>query len=339
MELGKSSQYRMSTDSKQTNRYLGVVLGAAVGDALGAGYEFTNPHEDELIEMIGGGTFDWAPGEWTDDTQMSLAVLSALANGSISTLSVAENFLEWYDSDPPDVGTQTRSVLGAAETPDALEATAAAFLDAKPEAAGNGGLMRTSPAALISQNNRDEISDYARKVSALTHPHKDSVNACILWSLAIQQAANWDEHEKPFDWVEALKDGLDYIPKAEQSRWEMLIGEAVEKEPSTFNPNGWVVAAFQAALSVIVNTKVSPEDPSSHFRETLVNAVKIGDDTDTVSSIAGAYLGARWGKSAIPAKWLQVLNGYKVNQSDSLDSENIERLVLQVLNLHTYSRN
>ena len=157
-----------------------AVLGAAVGDALGAGYEFTNPHQDEPIGMIGGGSFDWAPGEWTDDTQMSLAVLSSLASGSISILSVAENFLEWYNSDPPDVGMQTRSVLAGAETPDALEATAAAFLDAKPEAAGNGGLMRTSPAALISQNNRNEISDYARKVSALTHPHKHSQKACFL---------------------------------------------------------------------------------------------------------------------------------------------------------------
>ena len=320
-----------SEESKKVDRYCGAVLGAAVGDALGAGYEFTNPHEDERIEMIGGGIFDWAPGEWTDDTQMSLAVLSALAEDDISILPVAENFLEWYDSDPPDIGNQTRSVLSAAETPDALEATAVAFLDAVPEASGNGGLMRTSPAALISETDRGAISDYARKVSALTHPHKDSVNACILWSLAIQKAATWDANDKSFDWVDSLKDGFDYIEEVERSRWESKIDEAVKNKPDTFNPNGWVVTAFQAALSVIVNTEVSATAPSSHFRETLINAVRIGDDTDTVASIAGAYLGARWGKSAIPKEWLQKINGYKINNSDSLNSEDIETLVLKVL--------
>ena len=325
-------------ERKKVDRYCGAVLGAAVGDALGAGYEFTNPHEDESIEMIGGGSFDWAPGEWTDDTQMSLAVLSALAEGSISILSVAENFLEWYNSDPPDVGNQTRSVLGATETPDALEATAAAFLDAVPEAAGNGGLMRTSPVALISETDRGVISDYARKVSALTHPHKDSVNACILWSLAIHKAATWEGDEKSFDWVDSLKDGFDYIEEVERSRWEIKIDEAVKNEPNTFNPNGWVVTAFQAALSVIVNTEVPATDPSSHFRETLINAVRIGDDTDTVASIAGAYLGARWGKSAIPEDWLQKINGYKINNSDSLNSDDIETLVLGVLKQHVSSR-
>ena len=56
------------------DRAIGAGLGSAVGDALGAGYEFTNPAPDDPIEMIGGGPFGWAPGEWTDDTQMATAI-------------------------------------------------------------------------------------------------------------------------------------------------------------------------------------------------------------------------------------------------------------------------
>ena len=89
------------------DRYFGSVIGAAVGDALGAGYEFTNPPDDEQIVMRGGGIFEWAPGEWTDDTQMSLGVLKALASDDPSPTSVAANFIEWYESQPPDIGTQT----------------------------------------------------------------------------------------------------------------------------------------------------------------------------------------------------------------------------------------
>jgi ADP-ribosyl-[dinitrogen reductase] hydrolase len=59
-----------------------VLLASAAGDALGAGYEFTHPAPNTTIGMIGGGAFDWEPGEWTDDTSMTLAVARATATGA-----------------------------------------------------------------------------------------------------------------------------------------------------------------------------------------------------------------------------------------------------------------
>jgi len=56
------------------DRAAGVLLASAAGDALGAGYEFTYPSPETVIAMIGGGPFDFEPGEWTDDTSMSIAV-------------------------------------------------------------------------------------------------------------------------------------------------------------------------------------------------------------------------------------------------------------------------
>ena len=49
-------------DDATLERAVGAVLGSATGDALGAGYEFTNPAPDQEIAMIGGGGFGWAPG-------------------------------------------------------------------------------------------------------------------------------------------------------------------------------------------------------------------------------------------------------------------------------------
>lgn len=52
----------------QIDRAVGVVLGSAIGDALGAGYEFARVAPDFIPGMIGGGLGNFAPGEWTDDT-------------------------------------------------------------------------------------------------------------------------------------------------------------------------------------------------------------------------------------------------------------------------------
>lgn len=53
----------MKLSELQTHRAAGVLLGTAAGDALGAGYEFTHPKPGTAIDMIGGGPFNWAPGE------------------------------------------------------------------------------------------------------------------------------------------------------------------------------------------------------------------------------------------------------------------------------------
>ena len=318
-------------DALIVDRYLGSIIGAAVGDSLGAGYEFTDPAPDDKIEMCGGGPFNWAPGEWTDDTQMTIAILTSLAAGNFSSVGVAEKFIEWYESMPPDIGTQTRMVLGSTTNPDELHVMAAAFLDANPGSAGNGALMRTSPIALIERKERGKIADFASEIAALTHCHKDSINACILWSLAIQEAVNSDVDDDNFDWINTIRNGLVFLDLEDRGRWEKLIEETEKKNPTEFNPNGWVVTAFQAALSAINQASFDNKEPSSHFKESLISAIRIGNDTDTVASIAGAYLGARWGKSAIPVEWVNAIHGYRIFGGELLNAGTLEDLVISTL--------
>lgn len=64
----------MRLTTAQNDRAAGVLLATAAGDALGAGYEFTYPTPETAIRMIGGGLGPFAPGEWTDDTSMALAI-------------------------------------------------------------------------------------------------------------------------------------------------------------------------------------------------------------------------------------------------------------------------
>ena len=308
------------------DRAIGAVLGSAVGDALGAGYEFTNPAPNDSIEMIGGGPFGWAPGEWTDDTQMATAILDVIATGSVDIEAIGANFLAWFAAGPADVGIQTSSVLGAADNPQDLLFTAQAYLDAHPESVGNGGLMRTAPVALAALNDREQVAAHAAQIASLTHAHPDSVAACVLWSLAIQEAITTATSDKPFGWEATIRNGIEYLDPSQQDKWNVLIDAAVTGPPAVFNPNGWAVTAFQAALSAIVNTPEPSGQAQDHFADALVAAVRIGHDTDTVAAIAGGLLGARWGASALPDDWLSLLNGQRRNGLEPLPGSTLEDL-------------
>ena len=111
----------MKLTSDQMDRACGVLLGQACGDALGVPYEFaTPPRADELAEMKGGGLGDYAPGEWSDDTQMAACIAQVSATGADLTSDaaldeVADGFLRWRSDGASDIGTQTSNVLAAAE--------------------------------------------------------------------------------------------------------------------------------------------------------------------------------------------------------------------------------
>jgi len=91
------------------------------------------------------------------------------------------------------------------------------------------------------------------------------------------------------------------------------------------------VTAFQAALSAIVNTPEPIDQPSDHFTDALVAAVRIGHDTDTVAAIAGGLLGARWGVSAIPTAWTDVLHGQRRNGTELLTLTDLQTLVMAAI--------
>jgi ADP-ribosyl-[dinitrogen reductase] hydrolase len=309
------------TPDKNLDRIAGIYLGTAVGDALGVPYEFaTPPGPSEAPEMLGGGLGNFAPGEWSDDTSMAMAVAAGFTNPS-ATLEealniIADQFVDWLNSPPADIGIQTRSVLRQARdlkfrngtiTGTDLTDIAQRYAEQNEHAAGNGALMRTAPVAAAYLNNREMAATAARAVAYLTHADDLAADSCVLWVEAIRVAAT----EERID----FSAGLDLIPADRAAAWADRIADAMNPQPgpvpgAEFRPNGFTVTALQAAIAAIHGTSVPDDNPPRHLVDALYNAVRIGDDTDTVAAIAGGLLGARWGASAIPRAWVKQVHGW-----------------------------
>lgn len=286
-------------------RAAGVLLGAACGDALGVPYEghFDVP---PTPVMIGGGLGPYRPGEWSDDTQMTWCVAQVAAAGDLlSRLDVvAGAFVRWARHGASDIGALTAAVLRGARRRGgqgwaaALTREALALHEASGRTAGNGSLMRTSPVALAYLRSPRRLSVAARAVSDLTHADPLAADACLIWCHLIR-AAILD----PGGDLHLAADGaLAEVPELRRGQWRRWLGEARANPPEAFSGNGYVVVALQAAYSAAT--------AADDFGEGLIAAVRAGGDTDTVASIAGALLGARFGAPAIPAAWVAAVHGW-----------------------------
>ena len=300
----------MHLTTAQLDRACGVAIGSAVGDALGAGYEFTRPAPDLIAEMIGGGLGNFAPGQWTDDTDQAAAILRIAASGEdlrtpAALDAIAQAFRAWFAGSPPDVGIQTGAVFfHAGRTANAAKMTAAArhVHETTGRSAGNGSLMRTGPVALAYLDDPAGLVEAAQAVSQLTHYQREAWEACAVWCLMIRHAVLTGE-------LPTFADIAPWVPSAEY--WRAVLEEAESKPPSEFTENGWSVGALQAAWSAITHASQSGEaDGLTPFERTLHTAIRIGHDTDTVAAIAGALVGGLVGMSAIPALWRRPLHGW-----------------------------
>ncbi len=322
-----------SLTTAQRDRAAGVLLATAAGDALGAGYEFGPPlAADVPVTMTGGGSFGWAPGEWTDDTSMAIVIaqVAAIHTDLLSRDAqdrIASRWMSWAAT-AKDVGVQTRAVFRAARLAsdandwpmDSVYCRGAAeeLHQRTGHTAGNGSLMRTAPVALAYLNDEAGLVQAAASISSLTRPRPrsdgqhqrrrvqgdpEAGEACVLWCLAIRSAVLTGELD--------VRRGLDRLPADRAEVWAARLDEAEAHPPAYFIRNGWAVHALQAAWSAIAGTTgTARAHPADHLRLALEAAVRGGRDTDTVAAIAGGLLGAAYGACAVPAQWRRVLHGW-----------------------------
>ncbi len=272
------------------DRRAGAILGLAVGDALGATYEFCSPREvpEGPLEMAGGGWLGLEPGETTDDTALARAVLVGYEAGSLDLRRVREAMLSWQDTGPKDIGNQTRKALDYLRShPEALS------LPEDPDAQGNGAVMRAAPHG-VKARDPEEAVDNAWTEAALTHP---SWEARASSALVAALVANLLDRVRPEDALDASYALIESRDKPGKHVREVLR----PLENYKHNPGGWTVYTTRLALLGLLEAQ--------DFRSGLESVVRLGGDADTNGAVAGALLGARFGAAAIPPRWLRGLKG------------------------------
>lgn len=270
----------------QLDRVEGVLLGQAVGDAMGAPYEPGDIPFTGTPELLGGGFGDYAPGEWSDDTQMSLYIARVAATGADLTSrealdEIARGFCCWVALDgASDVGVQTRRVLGAVvdgrDEPGiaARMRAAAADLDAATRrTGGNGALMRNGIVGLTRLNDRWATAASARAVAELTHADPLAGDCCVIHAEMIRSAVMGPPWRGgPLPAAAAAMRALDLIPAERRNYWRDLFDGGILSDSRCLEPpsgDGFTVHALgHATLAlafvnrVLADQAARPASPS-----------------------------------------------------------------------------
>ena len=279
----------------ERDRAVGALVGLAVGDALGTTLEFEErDSRPPVTEMEGAGPFRLQPGQWTDDTSQALCLAeSLLARGRLDPGDLMTRFVAWRREGHNsvtgkcfDIGNATAAALDRYErTGDPLAGSAA------PNTAGNGSLMRLSPAAIRWWRDAGRAREAARRQSRTTHAAPEAVAACDFFAGALVEAISG----RPKDFVlrsRKVGDGSGKIAEIAAGSWR---GKSRDEIRST----GYVVHTLEAALWAVGN--------ADSFRESLTLAVNLGGDADSVGAVTGQLAGALRGYRAIPDSWLAPL--------------------------------
>lgn len=275
----------------------GCLLGLAVGDALGAPLEAMPAGEARVavelgLEMAGGG--GWAPGEWTDDTAMALALAESVAeHGLLDEEDVAARYIAWANGEAKGIGATTRTALTAANGAGDARSRARALHERTGMTAGNGTVMRAAPLALACCPSA-ETARAAHQDAALTHADPMAAAASAALCAAIQAIFTGDD---PLDAAQAEAGGHRHIVHAlhavRDHNEAALAALAASPEAGTC----WTTLAV--GLFALGST--------DSYERGVLWAVGLGGDTDTNGAVAGALLGCRDGRESIPDAWLEPL--------------------------------
>lgn len=275
------------------DRAIGCLVGLAVGDAVGTTVEFLpRGSYPKLTDMVGGGPFKLKPGQWTDDTSMALCLAESLIeNPDLDELDLMRRFHCWVAEGNNsstgrcfDIGRTTlRAISEFNKTGVPISGST------KPQDSGNGSIMRLAPVALSWWRNSARAELIARRQSATTHGSPEALDGCAMLARVLCGGI--------------AGRGVECI-RADNEMWSKSIrdigrGAWIGRPESEISSSGYVIHTLEAAFWAF--------EQSADFEQTIVTAVNLGHDSDTVGAVAGQIAGAVWGLSGIPEKWVERL--------------------------------
>lgn len=300
---------------EEKDRIKGSLFGFFVGDALGVPVEFIKREElkkNKVTKMLEYGTHNQPIGTWSDDSSMVIATIDSIINNKgINYNDIMDNFLKWckeglYTPEGIvfDIGNATSAALYK------YNKDKKTFICGSKEiySNGNGSLMRILPISLYLHYTDDPLFDVINNISSMTHAHIYSILSCIIYSVFINEYLKEPNIKKAYSNVQLI------IKTVLENDKEKLLGET-EDLKQKFNriiyndisdlkendikSSGYVIDSLEASFWCLLTT--------NSYKEAVLKAVNLGDDTDTIGALTGGLAGLVYGYKSIPNNWIDVL--------------------------------
>ncbi|SDD57475.1 ADP-ribosylglycohydrolase family protein [Pedobacter soli] len=299
------------------------IFGFVVGDALGVPVEFKSRdylNRFPVNEMLEYGTHEQPKGTWSDDSSLTFCLAESLCNG-YNLDDISQKFLQWFNAQiwTPhgivfDIGIATTAAIKLIKHGiDPVLCGGASEMDN-----GNGSLMRILPLLFYLQNESDlkVIFQRVKEVSSITHAHFRSVFACfiyVIYGLALLKGQN--KKEAYLTMQLKIKHFIqeNNLDVNEIKLFNRVLVDDISAVPENeIYSSGYVLHSLEASLWCIHTTE--------SYKDAVLKAVNLGDDTDTTAAITGGLAGLIYGFNAIPESWLNVIT----------KKEEIEKLCLEM---------
>ena len=285
-------------------KILPAILGVCIGDALGVPVEFMSRKElllKPVTTMIGNGTHDQDKGTWSDDTSLTLCLIESLCNG-YNLKNIAKSLCDWLYEKKWTANGYVFDIGGT--TSESLEKLkyGATYGCSGVNTAGNGALMRILPLAFYLDKFEENKYSKISEVACLTHNNVISSICCSIYiDFAISLINNKTKNEAYIDMQKSIKEKYSKtIYENELEILKRLLTEDISNYSiKEIRSTGYVVDTLEASLWCILTT--------SNFKDAVLKAINLGDDTDTVGAVTGGLAGIIYGIDEMPKEWIITL--------------------------------
>ncbi len=290
-------------DPQLVSRARGALLGLVAGNQLGVPTEQLGTPE-AIKEAYPNGLHDLPPppknSPYDDDAAMALLLGESLLGAKgFDVGDVAGRWVKWMKVDGRGIGLTTKRALTLIDRgKEPFEAGRLAYQENPGRSAGNGSVMRCIPVALRYHDDIDRLIRVSTQQAAITHADE----RCTWGAVAVNLAAR-----------ELLRGNIYFIEEVLHrigDRAPRVLREAIHRVPREGEGDlpivrpgeaGYVVHCIEIAFWFVTHDRT--------LEESLTYLAQAGGDTDTNAAVAGALLGARYGETALPPRWMDQLVG------------------------------
>ena len=278
-------------------KFLGCLVGTAIGDALGARREGRGMSRSEDVVSLAEKLEQLI---YTDDTHMTIGIAESLIESKgFNGEHMAQTFIKNYEAEPwRGYGPGPPRIFGMIKSGEAWYSAANRLY--RGGSFGNGSAMRVAPIGLLYSRSLEKLREIAYQSSSITHSHELGKEGAALQACAVALALNTpsDEDIDREAFLSRLQNFIqNRLYKGKVAQIRKLLGEQDKAKVVAVLGNG-----IEAPRSVPTAIYCFLRQPQS-YKDTVIYAISLGGDTDTIAAMAGAISGAYLGIEAIPSEW------------------------------------